>query len=98
LYIINSPADFDSPLCNVCSHDIGICCPPGIVCGSDGKCPPTAVANAGYTIGDLAEKVETFVQSQDGEHVMEYGGDSEVNASEPTPSAGSGAGEKADRP
>ena len=64
----------NSPLCNVCSNDIGICCPPGIVCGSDGKCPPTAVANAGFTVGNSGE-IETFMQSQEGEHVMEYGGD-----------------------
>lgn len=86
----SSRTDLDSPLCNVCRNDIGICCPPGIVCGSDGKCPSTAVANAGFTIGNSAE-VETFVQSQDGEHLMEYGADGEENASSGATQAASSA-------
>jgi hypothetical protein len=72
----------------VCSNDIGICCPTGVVCGEYGKCPVAAVANAGFTIGDSGE-VETYVQD-DGEHIMdndEESGDGVGDASSEAPAA-----------
>lgn len=44
------------------------------MCGGDGKCLATAVANAGYTIGDSAD-VETL-ENSGGEHILDYGGPS----------------------
>lgn len=76
------------PTCNVCSNDVGICCPPGVVCGADGKCPPTAVALAGFTIGNSGE-VETYLKG-DGDHIMDYNqgsGDGASDASSEAPAA-----------